>query len=119
MNTTTTIQSSEAIPQRPVIITILCVLGLVAVAGNVPTIFAEVARNVGAWYPPFLTLSIVVTAVCMIGLWKMRKRAVYTYTGFCIVVLAISILIGHGNITALLVRVAVIAVMFSQVSKMR
>jgi hypothetical protein len=116
---TTSIQTPEASTRRPVIITVLCVLGLIAAAANVPTIFAEVARKVGAWYPPFLTLSVVVTVVCVIGLWKMRRWAVLLYTGFALAVLVIALMIGAWNTTAQLVRFAVIIIMFSQFPKMR
>lgn len=119
MNTTTSIQTPEASTRRPVIITVLCVLGLIAAAGNVPTIFTEAARNVGAWFPPFLTLSVAVTVGCMIGLWTMRRWAVFVYTGFAIVTLVIALLTGAWNTTAQLLRVAIIAAMFSQLSKMR
>ena len=119
MNTTTSIQTPEASTQRPLIVTVLCVLGLIAAAGNVTTIFADAARNVGAWFPPLLTLGVVVTVVCMIGLWKMRRWAVFVYTGFALVGLVIALMTGAWNVTAQLVRAAVIAVMFSQISKMR
>jgi hypothetical protein len=119
MNTTTSIQTPEASTRRPVIIMVLCVLGLIGAAGNVPTIFADAARNVGAWFPPFLALSVVVTVVCMIGLWKMRRWAVFVYTGLALVALVIALMTGAWNVTAQLVRVAVIAVMFFQISKMR
>ena len=101
------------------IITILCILGLVAAAANLPTIFSDRARSVGAWFPPFLALSVIVTLVCMIGLWKMRRWAVFLYTGFAVLVLVLAVTVGCWNLTAQLVRVTVIVIMFSQFGKMR
>ena len=119
MNTTTSIQTPESRTHRPVIVTILCILGLVAAAANLPTIFSDAARSVGHWFPPFLTLSVIVTVVCMIGLWKMRRWAVLVYTGFALLSLVLGLTVGSWNLTAQLVRVAVIVIMFSQFGKMR
>lgn len=119
MSTTTSIQADQASLRRPVIITILCVLGMIAAAGNMPAIFADAARNVGAWFPPFLAFSACLTVVCMIGLWKMRRWAIFVYTGWATVTFVMAFPMGVWNLTALLVRVAFIAVMFSQLPKMR
>jgi len=119
MNTTTSIQTSEASARRPLVITLLCVFGLIGAATNVPTIFADAARKVGAWFPPFLSLSVAVTVICMIGLWKMRRWAVFVYTGFAIVALVLALVIDRWNVTAQLVRAGFIVLMFSQISKMR
>jgi hypothetical protein len=119
MNTTTSIQTPETSARRPVIITVLCILGFLAAAGNIPTVFADSARNVGAWYPPFLALSVIVTVVSMIGVWKMHRWAVFLYTGFAVVTQVLVLAMGVWNLTAILVRLAVIIIMFSQIGKMR
>lgn len=119
MNTTTPIQTSRSSTRRPLILTILCILGFVAAAANVPTIFTDDARRVGHWFPPFLALSVVVTVICMIGLWKMHRWAVLVYTGFAVLGFALALTVGSWNLTAQLVRVAVIVIMFSQFAKMR
>ena len=76
-------------------------------------------RTIGAWYPPYLAFSAVVGFVCMFGLWKMRKWAVFTYTGFCLVNQVVLLAMGGWNIFALLIPGIYIAIMFSQVTKMR
>ena len=68
--------------KRPTAITIICILGFIGAAFTIPMIFSDLAAQVGSWYPPFLGLSAVVGLVCMLGLWKMKKWAAYTYIVF-------------------------------------
>ena len=109
----------EAAKSRPVIITVLCVAMFVGAVITVPIIFSQTARDIGAWYPPLLAFSAVVGFVCMIGIWKMRKWAVYAYTAFCVVNQVVLLATGLWNISALVIPGIFIAIMFSQVSKMR
>jgi len=55
----------------------------------------------------------------MIGLWKMRKWAVYIYTGFCVINQVVLLAMGAWNILALLIPGIVIAIAFANLSKMR
>ena len=119
MDTSPPIEAAKPGNSRPVIITVLCVVMLVGVVIAVPVIFSQIARNIGAWYPPLLAFSAVVGFVCMIGIWKMRKWAVYAYTAFCVVNQVVLLATGLWSISALVIPGIFIAIMFSQVSKMR
>lgn len=72
--------------ERPIAITIICVLGFIGAALTIPLIFSSAAGAIGAWYPPYLALSAVVGLVCMIGLWKMMKWSVFVYTAFVVLI---------------------------------
>ena len=113
------IETAQPSNSRPVIITVLCVFGFFGGLFTVPTIFSQVARDIGAWYPSLLALSAVVGFVCMVGLWKMRKWALYAYTGLCVVNQVVLLAIGRWSIFALVLPGIFIAIMFSQISKMR
>jgi hypothetical protein len=116
---TSPIEAAKPSNSRPVIITVLCVVMLVGVIFTIPIVFSQSARDIGAWYPPLLACSAVVGFVCAIGIWKMRKWAIYAYTAFFVVVQIILLAIGHWSISALVIPGIFIAIMFSQVSKMR
>ncbi|MEY2498614.1 MAG: hypothetical protein QOD12_2170 [Verrucomicrobiota bacterium] len=105
--------------QRPVAITIICILGFIGAALTIPLIFSNVASAVGGWYPPYLGLSAVIGLVCMIGLWQMRKWAVFLYTAFCVVNQVVLMAMGVWNIFALVIPAIVIAIAFAYISKMR
>lgn len=113
------IQATEAGHSRPTLITVLCVLGFIGGLITVPMIFTDTSRSMGAWYPPYLALCAVVGFVCMVGLWKMRRWAVFTYSGLVAVNQIVMFAMGIWTIFALVIPGIFIALMFSQVSKMR
>jgi len=104
---------------RPVAITIICVLGIIGAVFTIPMVFTNMARQVGAWYPPYLAFSAVVGAICMFGFWKMRRWAVFTYTAFCVINEVVLILMGYWNVLAILLPGIVIAIGFTYLSRMR
>lgn len=106
-------------PPRTLPITIICVLGFAGAGLALPLLFTGAARTVGEWYPPFLAVSCVIGLACMVGLWKMRRWAVCTYTLFVVFNQIVLLAMGAWKITALLFPVIFIAIMFSQLSKMR
>jgi hypothetical protein len=105
--------------ERPVVITIICVLGLIGALPSAVVAFTETARQIAPWYPALLGVSTVVGAACMVGLWFMRKWAVYTYTAFAVIVQAIMLATGLWSPLALILPAIVIAAMFFYLPRMR
>ena len=122
-NSTTTETIPNAPPPlpavRPVAITVICVLSIIGALFAIPLVFTDVARQIGAWYPPYLAFSAVIGAICMIGFWKMRRWAVFTYTAFCAINQIVLLLTGHWNVLAILLPGIVIAIGFVYLSRMR
>ena len=104
--------------KRPTAITVICVLSFIGAALAFPTIFSDTARQVGSWYPPYLGLSVVIGLVCMLGLWKMKKWAAYTYTGFVALNQIVLLAMGVWNIMALIIPVIVIGIILAHINKM-
>ena len=115
----TSVQAADPAPKRPIPITIICVISFIGALVAVPMIFSDVASAIGAWYPPLLAVSCVIGLVCTIGLWMMRKWAVYTYTAFAALNQVIMIVMGIWNPLALVIPGIVIVVMFIYISRMR
>jgi hypothetical protein len=110
---------TPAASQRPVAVTVICVLGFIGAAFTIPLIFSDAARGIGAWYPPYLAFSAVVGLVCMIGLWKMMKWSVFAYTAFVILNQCVLMAMGAWNILALLIPAIVIVIAFMYLPKMK
>jgi hypothetical protein len=108
-------------PQRPVIITVICIIGFVGAGLSLLALAAwgMLSRAIGAWYPPFLLLATVVGLVCMIGMWQMRKWSVFLYTGFVVLNQVVMIIFGAWNPVSLFIPLAVIIIGFTQLKKMR
>ncbi|MEM7705660.1 MAG: hypothetical protein AAF358_08920 [Pseudomonadota bacterium] len=73
---------TEEKPKRPLSISIVCVLALLGAVFSFPAVFSEFSRSVGSWFPPYLVISSLIGAACFVGLWFMKKWAVYTYIGY-------------------------------------
>lgn len=79
--------------KRPLAITVLSFVVLLAAMGSLllaalsltflPTgrsIRQEMTLQYGSWYLPYLVVDGVLNAVAVVGLWKMKRWAVYLYT---------------------------------------
>lgn len=58
------------------------------VLGTFPTLllwFTELAYMVGRWYLNFLLISSILIWICLFGIWKMKRWAVFAYTIIIIV----------------------------------
>jgi hypothetical protein len=104
--------------KRPTAITVICVIGFIGALITVPLIFSSIAQQVGSWYPPYLGFSAVMGLACMVGLWMMRKWAVYTYIGFVALNQVVLLAMGVWNVMALLIPAIVIFFALKNVSKM-
>jgi len=104
--------------KRPVVITVICIIMVIGAIFVIPAIFSDMARSIGAWYPPCLAISAVIGLVCMIGLWMMKKWSIILYTAFVAVNQVVMLAMGAWNVLALLIPAVVIVVGLSQFSKM-
>ena len=100
--------------KRPGIITAVCVVGFLGAIVTVPLIFSDISKSIGAWYPPYLAFAAIVGLICMIGLWKMKKWSVITYTTFVGINQIVLMAMGVWNIFALIIPGFVIAIGFSK-----
>ena len=106
-------------PARPILITAACVIGFFGAVASLPVIFSDFARGIGAWYAPYLACSVAAATVSVIGLWHMRRWAVYLYAGVAATNQVVMFSMGIWHFPDLLVPAAFAAVALSQFRKMR
>jgi glycerol-3-phosphate acyltransferase PlsY len=106
-------------PRRPAAITVICVISAIGALITIPLIFSELARSIGAWYPPYLAFGAVVGLACTVGLWLMRKWAVYLYTALMVLNQIVLFSMGVWNVLALAIPLVVIIIGFVYLSRMR
>lgn len=104
--------------KRPTAITVICVIGFIGAAFGIPMIFSDVASQIGSWYAPYLGLTLVLGLVCMIGLWKMKKWAAYTYIGLVALNQVVFLVMEVWSIQSLIIPGIVIGITLSHVNKM-
>jgi hypothetical protein len=110
-------ESAEKV-ERPTSITIICVIGFFGALVSLPIVFSPLAQQVGSWYPPYLGFASIVGLACMIGLWRMKKWAPYTYTSLVALNQIVLLAMGVWNILALVLPAIVAFFALKHVSKM-
>ena len=108
----------KVIRKRPIAITVVCVIGFIGLFFTVPMIFSPLTGLVYEWYPAFLGFSTLIGFICLVGLWNMKKWAVYTYTVLTILVQFIMVAVGIWTFSAILGPGIVIAIAFYHFPKM-
>lgn len=104
--------------KRPVVITVICILGFIGAAVTIPMIFSDIAKAIGAWYPPYLAFTTVIGLACMVGLWMMKKWGIIVYAGFFAVNQVVLLTMGVWNVLSLIIPAIVIVIGLLQFSKM-
>lgn len=75
-------KEQEATPGRPVLITVICVIGFGSVLLALPAIprmVSVLGESYGAWYVPVWIGSLALTFISLVGYWLMRRWGVYLY----------------------------------------
>lgn len=104
--------------ERPTSITVICAIGLIGALMAVPLIFSPLAQQIGFGYQLYIGLSSIVGLVCMLGLWMMKKWAVYAYIGLVALNQIVFLVMGLWSAMALLAPGVVIFFALKHVSKM-
>ena len=98
---------------RPLIITVLCLIGFAGGLAAIPMALSQQAETIGRLYPLFLLLSAAGGLVWFAGLWILKRWSVVAYTILAGVSQASLIAIGSWSIAALIIPGIVIAIGFS------
>ena len=68
-----------AIRKRPVLITIACILGYIAVICYFVGVFSPAIKKLGDLYPAVLGLIVAVNFISVIGVWNMKRWGINLY----------------------------------------
>ena len=65
--------------KRPIIISVLCIFGFLYVFFTPLMFLVPVPIQSGKWWHPFVGCTAILTLICTIGLWRMRKWGLFGY----------------------------------------
>lgn len=118
--TNTTMNDTPINPTRPVIITVICVIGaigiLLGLAATIALVFLpsdisnQVLGALPAWHMPYVGGSALLNIVSIIGLWQMRRWGLLVYILVGILDQIVVFILGQWNITNLIIPLIVIGV---------
>ena len=99
-------------------IEIVCVFGFLAALFVIPQAFARVWQEGASMRSLSAAVFPVVFVICLVGFWKMRRWAVFAYTGTWIISQIVLLLFGHWSILTVPIPALVIAVGFRNLWRM-
>jgi hypothetical protein len=107
-----TMQATAASGQRPVAITVICILSAIGIVLGVIGLFAAASAlsAIAPWYPIYAGLSIIIGAVCTYGLWMMKKWALYLYTAIFVLNQIIALMLGAFSLLGLAIPLVVVVI---------
>jgi hypothetical protein len=105
-------------PGRGGDIEICCAFGFVAALFVIPQAFAEVWRQTGSWRSVLGAGFCVTLLVGLIGIWKLRRWAVFMYAGTWVAYEVVVLLFDHWSVATVPIPLLIIAVGFRNLWKM-
>src|ERR1041385_1199907 len=65
--------------KRPVILTIICVIGILWSLFNFIVVFSPFVRKVSEWSPAVFGIIVAIQFISFIGIWSMKRWGVHLY----------------------------------------
>jgi hypothetical protein len=91
---------SSAIRKRPIVISILAVVGFVFSAGQIITISAPGIRDVAGWYPIVYGSIIALRFISLVGVWHMKKWGAELFAYITVTKIITQVLVGDFGMGA-------------------
>lgn len=105
-------------PEKPVIIRAICVIGIINAIQMLYLILSPMAKQAGAFYPFYFSASVLISLICIGGLWFLKRWAALIYSAMLICNQAVLAVMGYWELTAAIIPVAIILLLFKHLDKM-
>jgi hypothetical protein len=106
------------IRKRPLLISILCIMGFTWVISSFPGIFSPAIKKLGDFYPALLGLIVATTFISLIGIWHMKRWGLNLYIIVFFSKQLFLILTNDTNVFAIVVSIIFIAFMLPYYKRM-
>jgi len=105
-------------PEKPLIITAICVIGVINAIQMINLVFSPMSKQVGAIYPLYFSLSVVLSLVCIGGLWFLKRWAAFAYGVVLICNQIVLLMMGYWELAAAIIPAVIILLMFKHLNRM-
>jgi hypothetical protein len=65
--------------KRPVLLTVVCILGFIWIVFSFPGVFSPSLKKMGDWYPALFGILVATSFISYIGLWHMKRWGVHLF----------------------------------------
>jgi len=105
-------------PEKPLAVSAICIIGIINVIQMLNLILSPMAKQPGAVYPLYFSLSVVISLVCIGGLWVLKRWAALVYSAVLICNQLVLLVMGYWEMTAAIVPAAIILLLLKYLDKM-
>jgi hypothetical protein len=106
-------------PEKPAMIIAICVIGLINAIQMINLVFSPMSKQVGSTYPVYFSFSVVLSLICIAGLWLLKRWAALFYMALLVCNQIVLVTMGYWEITAAIIPGAIILLLLKHLDKMR
>ncbi|HSH64933.1 MAG TPA: hypothetical protein VLB84_03840 [Bacteroidia bacterium] len=97
------------IKKRPILVTVACIIGYVAVVFYFIGVFAPAIKKLGDFYPALLGIIVAAYFISVIGIWHMKRWGLLLFICVFFIKLLFQILVNDIGIAGTIISVFIIS----------
>ena len=105
-------------PEKPVIISAICAIGIINAIQMLSLILSPMAKQAGAIYPVYFSMSVLISLICIAGLWLLKRWAALFYSALLILNQVVLAAMGYWELSSAIIPVAIMLLLFKHLDAM-
>jgi hypothetical protein len=105
-------------PEKPLSISAVCIISIINAIQMLNLILSPMAKQAGAVYPLYFSISVIVSLVCIGGLWLLKRWAALVFMAVLICNQVVLLVMGYWELTAAIIPAVIILLLFKHLDKM-
>jgi hypothetical protein len=113
------VNESSRPAQRPLVITAICVIGFINATQMINLIMSPMSKQVGAFYPFYFSVSVLISLACIAGLWFLKRSAALVYSVLLVCNQLVLLNMGYWEISAAIIPICIIGLLLKYWDQMQ
>jgi hypothetical protein len=105
-------------PEKPFAVIAICVIGFINAVQMLNLVLSPMAKQAGSIYPAYFAFSVLISLICILGLWLLKRWAALVYMALLVCNQAVLVKMGYWELTAAIIPVAIILLLFKHLDAM-
>ena len=106
-------------PEKPAVVIAICVIGLINAIQMINLVFSPMSKQIGAIYPMYFSIAVLLSLICIVGLWMLKRWAALLYAALLICNQIVLMMMGYWELTAAIIPVAIMLLLFRHLDKLQ